>query len=36
VRLPDEGPMKGNPYGVIAIEKQRIGLKFHEVTQISP
>jgi len=24
---PDEGPMKANPYGVIAIEKQRIGLK---------
>ena len=32
----DERPMKANPYGVKAIEKQRLGLKFHEITQISP
>jgi len=34
--LSDEGPMKANPYGIMAIEKQRIGLKFHEIAQISP
>jgi len=34
--LSDEGPMKTNPYGIMAMEKQRIGLKFHEIAQISP
>ncbi|NJE13871.1 RNA-guided endonuclease TnpB family protein, partial [Thermococcus sp. LS2] len=27
---PNEWPMKTNPYGIIAIEKQRIGMKFYE------
>jgi len=33
---PDERPMKTNPYGIIAIEKQRIGMKFHEITLTPP
>ncbi|NJE09279.1 transposase, partial [Thermococcus sp. M39] len=33
---PNEGPMKTNPYGIIAIEKQRIGMKFYETTLTSP
>ncbi|USG99702.1 transposase [Thermococcus argininiproducens] len=32
----DDGPMKTNPYGIIAIEKQRIGIKFHKITLTSP
>ncbi|WP_430515269.1 hypothetical protein [Pyrococcus woesei] len=32
----DEGPMKTNPYGVIAVEKQRIGIKFHKITPKPP
>jgi len=34
--LSDDGPMKTKPYGIIAVEKQRIGLKFHEITLTSP
>jgi len=34
--FPDDGPMKTNPYGIIAIEKQRIGLKLHKITLTSP
>ncbi|NJE08640.1 transposase, partial [Thermococcus sp. M39] len=33
---PNEGPMKTNPYRIIAIEKQRIGMKFYEITLTSP
>lgn len=33
---PNEGPMKTNPYGIIVIEKQRIGIKFHKITLTSP
>ncbi|NJE13249.1 transposase, partial [Thermococcus sp. LS2] len=33
---PNEWPMKTNPYGIIAIEKQRIGMKFYETTLTSP
>ncbi|NJE06982.1 transposase [Thermococcus sp. M39] len=33
---PNEGPMKTNPYGIMAIEKQRIGIKFYEITLTSP
>lgn len=33
---PNEGPMKTNPYGVITVEKQRIGMKFHEITPTPP
>ncbi|AHF81275.1 RNA-guided endonuclease InsQ/TnpB family protein [Thermococcus paralvinellae] len=32
----NDGPMKTNPYGVMAIEKQRIGIKFHEITLTPP
>lgn len=31
--LPNDGPMKTNSYGIMAVEKQRIGLRFHEITQ---
>ena len=31
-----EGPMRINPYGIMAVEKQRIGLKFHEITLTPP
>jgi len=34
--IPNDGPMKTNPYGIMAVEKQRIGLKFHEITLTSP
>ncbi|AFK21823.1 RNA-guided endonuclease TnpB family protein [Pyrococcus sp. ST04] len=33
---PDEGLMKTNPYGVMAVEKQRIGLKLHKITPKPP
>ena len=36
VSTPNEEPMKTNPYGIIAIEKQRIGMKFHKITLTSP
>jgi len=32
----NDGPMKTNSYGIMAVEKQRIGLKFIEITQNSP
>jgi len=32
LELSDEGPMKANPYGIMAIEKQRLGVRFHEIT----
>ena len=32
----NEGLMKANPYGIMAMEKQRIGMKFREITLISP
>ncbi|WP_457753357.1 RNA-guided endonuclease InsQ/TnpB family protein [Thermococcus sp.] len=31
----DEGPMKTNPYGIMAVEKQRIGVKFIKIYKIS-
>ena len=32
----DDGLMKTNPYGIIVLEKQRLGIKFHEITLTSP
>jgi len=32
----DEGPMKANPYGIILLEKQRLGLRFHEIILTPP
>ncbi|RLF63972.1 MAG: transposase, partial [Thermoplasmata archaeon] len=26
-RTPDDGPMNANPYGIILLEKQRLGLR---------
>ena len=31
-KSPDEGPMNANPYGTMAIERQRVRVKFHEIT----
>jgi len=28
--------MKTNPYGIILLEKQRLGVKFHEITLTPP
>jgi len=27
---PDDGPMKANPYGIVVLEKHRVGLKVIE------
>ncbi|MCD6503478.1 MAG: hypothetical protein J7K58_04560, partial [Euryarchaeota archaeon] len=35
-RTPNEGLMKANPYGIIVLEKQRLGLRFHEITLTTP
>jgi len=34
--LSDEGLMKTNPYGIILLEKQRLGVRFHEITLTPP
>jgi len=34
-KFPDEGLMKTNPYGIMAVEKQRIGMKFHKIALTS-
>lgn len=33
---PDERPMKTNPYGIMAVEKQRMGMKLHKITLTPP
>jgi len=32
----DEGLMKANPYGIILLENQRLGVRFHEITLTPP
>jgi len=32
----DEGLMRANPYGIILLEKQRLGLRFHEIILTPP
>jgi len=34
--LSDEGLMKTNPYGIIRLERQRLGVRFHEITLTPP
>jgi len=34
--FPDDEPMKTNPYGVVAVEKQRIGMKLRKITLTPP
>ncbi|MCD6502798.1 MAG: hypothetical protein J7K58_00985, partial [Euryarchaeota archaeon] len=35
-RTPNDRPMNANPYGIILLEKQRLGLRFHEITLTPP